>query len=88
MSSTTANGHSPCGHLLSTINTTSLICTFLLGWSHFWRLCRLGKYSFSQRFQNEFARNWACLHLMLYRSSPTNTPGERHELVRIRSNLL
>ena len=49
--------------------TTSSVCKFLRGRTHFWRCCKLSRNSFRQRVQNSFARCWTRLQRFLQNTS-------------------
>ena len=63
---TLPSGHCPLGTLYSTTSTMSSTCTSLVSLRHFFRACRVAKYSFNYLFQNISAKYWICLnHLLL-----------------------
>ena len=77
-STTLPIGHEFRGSLSSTISVTSPTSKFRLGVNHFWRSWSRGRYSRSQRFQDNSAIYWTCRQRRrAYKSSLQNTPGGR-----------
>ena len=87
-SSMSGTGRCPRGMLSLTTKTGSWTCRFHLGFSHFWRSCRRGKYSRTHRLHNTFAKHCALRQRLLHLSVPTKTPGGRLELDRSSESLL
>ena len=62
--------------------TKSPTLKFRLCFSHFWRSCNLGSYSFTQRAQNSFAKICTRFHLAWNLSESSNSLGAEHGLCR------
>ena len=62
---TIAIGHNPLGIFFSCTRTKSPTRTSRWGFNHFWRKCKVVRYSRTHLVQKWFERIWACFHFLL-----------------------